>query len=302
MNWFDSWALTLTVLIPAVGAVVVHAHPARRRGGDQVRRAPRDARDVRRDDRHRCPASTTTTAALLQFDVNKQWIDVINSRYHVGDRRDLAADARAVGVHHRLVRRLLVEPLPRAAQPEGVPRADPDPRDRHERHVHRPGPDPLLRVLRDRAAPDVLHDRRLGRPEPRVRVDQVLPVHAVRLGADAAELPGALLQGRRRRRTSRASQHSFDMVLLSQRGRRGPRAQHADPDLRGHVPRLRDQGADVPVPHVAARRAHRGADGRFGAAGRDPAEARRLRLHPHRAADAPARPRRRGRRGSAASP
>ena len=84
-------------------------------------------------------------------------------------------------------------------------------------------------------------------------------------------------------------------------GRRRPRAQHADADLRGHVPRLRDQGADVPVPHVAPRRAHRGADGRFGAAGRDPAEARRLRLHPHRAADAPGGGARRGRRGSAAS-
>ena len=40
------------------------------------------------------------------------------------------------------------------------------------------------------------------------------------------------------------------------------------PDLRRAVPRLRDQGADVPVPHVAARRAHRGADRRLGAPGR----------------------------------
>ena len=82
-------------------------------------------------------------------------------------------------------------------------------------------------------------------------------------------------------------QHSFDMVLLSHARGRGAGAQHAAADLRRAVPRLRDQGADVPVPHVAARRAHRGADGRFGAPGRDPAEARHLRLHPHRAADAP---------------
>ena len=60
-----------------------------------------------------------------------------------------------------------------------------------------------------------------------------------------------------------------------------------EPDLRRVVPRLRDQGADVPVPHVAPRRAHRGADGRFGAPRRDPAEARHLRLHPHRVADPP---------------
>ena len=55
------------------------------------------------------------------------------------------------------------------------------------------GPDPLLHLLRDRPAPDVLHDRRVGRTEPRVRVDQVLPVHAVRLGDDAAVVPGAVL-------------------------------------------------------------------------------------------------------------
>ena len=27
MNWFDSWALTLTVLIPAVGAIVLMVVP-----------------------------------------------------------------------------------------------------------------------------------------------------------------------------------------------------------------------------------------------------------------------------------
>ena len=33
-------------------------------------------------------------------------------------------------------------------------------------------------------------------------------------------------------------------------------------DLRRHVHRLRHQGADLPVPHLAARRPHPGADGR----------------------------------------
>ena len=95
--------------------------------------------------------------------------------------------------------------------------------------------------------------------------------------------------------------HTFDMVLLSHAARRRHRARHAAADLRRAVPRLRDQGADVPVPHLAARRAHRGADGRLGAAGRDPAEARHLRLHPHRAADAARGGARAGRRGSACS-
>ena len=35
--------------------------------------------------------------------------------------------------------------------------------------------------------------------------------------------------------------------------------EHPDADLRRHVPRLRHQGADVPVPHLAARRPHPGA-------------------------------------------
>ena len=58
--------------------------------------------------------------------------------------------------------------------------------DGHERHVRGPGPHPVLRLLRGRAAADVLHDRRVGRRAAPVRVDQVLPVHDVRLGADAA--------------------------------------------------------------------------------------------------------------------
>ena len=41
--------------------------------------------------------------------------------------------------------------------------------------------------------PDVLHDRGLGRRGAAVRLDQVLPVHAVRLGVDDRQLPGALL-------------------------------------------------------------------------------------------------------------
>ena len=42
--------------------------------------------------------------------------------------------------------------------------------------------------------------------------------------------------------------------------------------------RVRRQGADVPAAHVAARRAHPGADGRLGDPGRRDAEARHVRL------------------------
>ena len=55
------------------------------------------------------------------------------------------------------------------------------------------------------------------------------------------------------------------------------------------LPRLRDQGPDVPVPHLAARRPRRGADGGLGDPGRRAAQARRLRLHPVRPAAVPGR-------------
>ena len=98
------------------------------------------------------------------------------------------------------------------------------------------------------------------------------------------------------------AQHSFDMVLLSNAA--GAGITHGVQLLifGGPLPRLRDQGADVPVPHLAARRPHRSAHGRLGAVGRDPAEARDVRLHPDRAPDAPRRRRRAGRRGSGCSP
>ena len=67
---------------------------------------------------------------------------------------------------------------------------------------------------------------------------------------------------------------------------RGPAA-----DLRRHVHGLRHQGADLPVPHLAARRPHPGAHGRLGHPGRRAAEAGHLRLRPGGAAD-PARGRR----------
>ena len=55
------------------------------------------------------------------------------------------------------------------------------------------------------------------------------------------------------------------------------------------LPRVRDQGPDVPVPHLAARRPHGGADGGLGDPGRRHAQARRLRVHPVRRAPLPGR-------------
>ena len=61
--------------------------------------------------------------------------------------------------------------------------------------------------------------------------------------------------------------------------RRGRRVRAGAPARRVHrvLPGVRDQGPDVPVPHVAARRPHRGADGGLGDPRRRHAQARRLR-------------------------
>src|SRR5690242_19012338 len=81
-SWFDSWALTLVVFIPAIGAVITMLIP--REQAETIKQV----------------ALGTTLASLgftiatvarfdygktstLQFSVDKHWIDVINSHYHV---------------------------------------------------------------------------------------------------------------------------------------------------------------------------------------------------------------------------
>ncbi len=83
MDWFDSWALSLAVFVPLVGMAVLLVLP---RKEEQVQKIV-------------TLLATLVTLAVgvvilfrfdydagskLQFAVNKPWIDVINSRYHVG--------------------------------------------------------------------------------------------------------------------------------------------------------------------------------------------------------------------------
>jgi NADH-quinone oxidoreductase subunit M len=82
MDWFDDWALTLAVFLPAVGMAIVLLIP---RVEEQLIKVV-------------TLLTTLVTLAVgvgllvdfdydsprLQFDVNKQWIEVINSRYHLG--------------------------------------------------------------------------------------------------------------------------------------------------------------------------------------------------------------------------
>ena len=83
MDWFDSWGVTLAVFLPAAGMMVVLAIPKAQERALKVTTL----------------ATTLATLAVgiamlarfdydrtgvLQFQVNKSWIDVINSRYHMG--------------------------------------------------------------------------------------------------------------------------------------------------------------------------------------------------------------------------
>ena len=86
--------------------------------------------------------------------------------------------------------------------------------DRHARRFHVARFRAVLRVLGSDAGADVFPDRRVGQRAAAVRGDQVFPVYAGRIGADAAGDPGDLFQarntfdirddsGRRRTRCSR---------------------------------------------------------------------------------------------------
>ena len=91
---------------------------------------------------------------------------------------------------------------------------------------------------------------------------------------------------------------SFDLADLHGARHSGGAADVAVPGVRG---RVCDQGAAVPVPHVAARRARRGADGRVGHPGRRAAEDGHLRPAALRVPAVPAAPRSSSRRTSRCS-
>ena len=149
--------------------------------------------------------------------------------------------------------------------------------DRHARRVHVARLPAVLPVLGSDAGADVLPHRHLGQRQPALLGDQVLPLHPGRQRRDAARDPGALLLQPHRDRRVHVRRHPV------------PEAEHpvrpAVVGLPGVLPRLRHQGADVPVPHLAARRAHRRADGRLGDPGGRAPEDGHLRLHPLQPAD-----------------
>ena len=164
-DFLTDWGLSLMVFLPLAGALLMMLIPKAEEQLHKVVALGRLAGLGRRRRRACSLDFDYDHADKLQFVVDKSWIEVINSRYIVGlDGLSLPLVALTLLVTP-LVHHLQLEPLPRAAQPEGVPHPDPRAAHRHARHVRGPGPDPVLRLLRGRAAADVLHDRRVGRRE-----------------------------------------------------------------------------------------------------------------------------------------
>ena len=179
--------LSLLVWLPILGGalclMVGNARPQRRAGWRWPSRCSTLALSI--------PLFTgfDMANAGMQFVEQHAWIPAYDIRYHLGAdgisvRADRADDAdHGAGADRRVGRdRQARQPVLRVAA---------DPRRRDDRRVRGDGRDAVLRVLRGHADPDVHHHRRLGRPAPRLRVGEVLPVHLPRLGVHAgrADLP-----------------------------------------------------------------------------------------------------------------
>ena len=124
--------------IPLVGALVMMAHPQGRGDAAQGRRPGHQPGRARDRDPGRSATSTTTTAKHAPVRgrpaVDRRHQQPLHRRH----RRHLAAAAAADGVHRPAGDHLLLEPLPRAPQPQGLPDPDPHPRDGHGRHASSP--------------------------------------------------------------------------------------------------------------------------------------------------------------------
>src|ERR1041385_7813554 len=219
----------------------------------RARRQPRRARDfrasvvdVRTRRRHAVPARRAVDPEL-------------GHPLHGGRGRDLAVHGAAHHVPRALVgaRELHLHHDARA----WVLRAHARPHFRHDRRLRGARPLPVLRDVGSDAHSDVLHHRRVGRGAAPVRGHQVLRVHVLRVAAHAGGDPRAGV--------SRGAADRRVLVLVPAAARASGRAR---PDrvlaVRRLLPRVRHQGADVPVPHLAAGRTRRGPHRRIGAARR----------------------------------
>ena len=264
--------LSVVTFLPVLGALAIYLTPRRRRG-----RAAQCALDRAVDHAgHLCGVADPGLALRRGergFPVRRKG-HLARHRHHLshGRRRHFAAvrdpDHRPDAVLHH--RELEIGHDARARIHDGVPAAG----NADGRHLLGARPRAVLSVLRRRPDPDVPDHRRLGRPAPGLRVVQVLPLHAARLGPDAARDHGAVLECRHDRHPDPDAHRRAALV--------------ADLGVAGVLCLLRGEDADVAGAHLAAGRARRGADRGLGDPGRDPAEDGRLRLPAVLAADVPA--------------
>ena len=178
--------LTLVTFLPLVGALVVAVAPARYARALALATALVDVGPVAAAP-HRLH-SGGDRGQLFQFVVAAPWIPLFGIQYKLG------VDGLSL-VLVVLTTTLIVDRDPRLVRPDqgpdqGVHDLVPHPRGRDDRRLRRARPVPLLHLLGDRPRPDVPDHRDLGRREPDLRDDQVRPLHARRLAADARRDPG----------------------------------------------------------------------------------------------------------------
>ena len=205
------------------GASQEHPERLARRDAAHLRRLAADLVEFR-PVRSGLPVRRARRLARLHdlFDGRRRHLDAVRHPHHLPDA-------------HLHPGELEVGPAPA----EGIHGLLPGARDHDDRRLHVARPHPLLRLLRSRPHPDVPDHRRVGRPAPRLRRLQVLPLHAARLGADAARHDGHGLRGRHDRDpgAARASLPAGDADLVVAR-----------------LPRLlRGEAAHVAGAYLAAR-------------------------------------------------
>ncbi|MEX0667109.1 MAG: NADH-quinone oxidoreductase subunit M, partial [Acidimicrobiia bacterium] len=84
MDWFDSgWGLTLAIFLPAAGMVIVLAIPKAQEQAIKIVTLLTTLATLAAGVGLLVRFDYDTTGGL-QFEANKTWIDVIQSRYHIG--------------------------------------------------------------------------------------------------------------------------------------------------------------------------------------------------------------------------
>ena len=240
MNWFQEWALTLAIFLPAVGLAIILLLPKAEETAAKVVALVTTLATLGVGHRRSSSTSTSTTRAGCSSSANEPWIDVIKARYHLG------IDGIALPL---LILSMFVTVLCVIYSWNHFP------------EPHNPKAFLALILLLEVGMNGTFLAEDLilffiffevvllpmffmigvwGGPN---REYASIKFFLFTLFGSALMLLGFLalffLEG------------TFQIPALTAQGRRRHRAGHPEPDLRRALPRLRDQGADVPVPYVA---------------------------------------------------